>query len=437
MVTEVDALKERNAVLAEYPLADIKDYLQWEVLRLTSPYLSPAFADAQAPLDRALTGQAELPKREQVVANAVARNLGHDLGQLYVGRYFSAQSRGDAEALLKQRPRRVPPAAGAEHLADGADEELRARRRSTRSRSSSATRTSGSTTRPSTSGATTTSATSFGSTSSRCAARWRASASRRRPMPSPTPRTRLPTAVNAGYSPDMNGIEIPAAILQPPFYDPKADAAVNYCTLGAVIGHELTHSLDWMGRLFDANGALRDWWTPADVAAFDARSKNLISQAQRLRGVAGRAPERQSVRRREPRRHRRVHARAPRAADAPEGESAGKPHDRRLQHASALLRCLVAAVGGEDPAGVAAHVRGHESASTGRVPDGRTTQQPPGLLRRASAFVLATRCGSTRRTASRCGDGLTNRDQSPAARDSWLKPFTRQAHAESASCVGT
>jgi predicted metalloendopeptidase len=101
------------------------------------------------------------------------------------------------------------------------------------------------------------------------------------------PENSVPTAVNAGYSPDMNGVEIPAAILQPPFYDPKADAGVNYCTLGAVIGHELTHSLDWMGRTFDANGALRDWWTPADVAAFDQRSKNLIRQADAYEVLPG------------------------------------------------------------------------------------------------------------------------------------------------------
>jgi putative endopeptidase len=93
--------------------------------------------------------------------------------------------------------------------------------------------------------------------------------------------------VNAGYSPDANGIEIPAAILQPPFYDPKADPGVNYCTLGAVIGHEFTHSLDSMGRLFDVDGALRDWWTPADVAAFDERSKNLINQGNAYEVLPG------------------------------------------------------------------------------------------------------------------------------------------------------
>lgn len=100
LVTEIEALKERNAVLGDYPLADIKDYLQWETLRLMSPYLSPAFVEARAPLTRALTGTSEAPKRETMVADAVARGVGHSLGRLYVERYFSAQSRAAAETVV-------------------------------------------------------------------------------------------------------------------------------------------------------------------------------------------------------------------------------------------------------------------------------------------------------------------------------------------------
>jgi len=286
MVSEVDAMKERNAVLAEYPLSDIKDYLQWEALRLMSPYLSPALVDAQAPLTRALTGQAELPKREQVVANAVANTLGHDLGQLYVERYFPAQSRSDAETLLN---------------------DVRAEFRLRLEQNTWLT--------PSTkayalekfdkikivvgypdkwidySSVDVQRDDYFGDVTRLNEFAVRRALARLGTPPAPdafsNPQNSLPTVVNAGYSPDMNGIEIPAAILQPPFYDPKADAGVNYCTLGAVIGHELTHSLDWMGRLFDANGALRDWWTPADVAAFDERSKNLINQGNAYEVLPG------------------------------------------------------------------------------------------------------------------------------------------------------
>ena len=89
----------------------------------------------------------------------------------------------------------------------------------------------------------------------------------------------LPIDMNAVYQSDKNGIEIPAAFLQPPFYDPKADAAVNMCAMGAVIGHEITHGFDSQGRLYDAQGNVRNWWTDADAERFVAEAKKLVRQA--------------------------------------------------------------------------------------------------------------------------------------------------------------
>jgi putative endopeptidase len=87
-----------------------------------------------------------------------------------------------------------------------------------------------------------------------------------------------PMTINAYYNPPMNEIVFPAAIMQPPFFDPNADAALNYGAIGAVIGHEISHGFDDEGRQFDASGALRDWWTPADGTAFTARADRLIKQ---------------------------------------------------------------------------------------------------------------------------------------------------------------
>jgi len=87
-----------------------------------------------------------------------------------------------------------------------------------------------------------------------------------------------PQTVNAYYNPSNNEIVFPAAILQPPFFDPDADDAVNYGGIGAVIGHEIGHGFDDQGRKFDAVGNLRDWWTKADAAAFDARTATLGAQ---------------------------------------------------------------------------------------------------------------------------------------------------------------
>jgi putative endopeptidase len=86
-----------------------------------------------------------------------------------------------------------------------------------------------------------------------------------------------PQTVDA-YNGSLRDIVFPAAILQAPMFDPAADPAVNYGAIGAIIGHEMTHGFDDQGRTIDASGALRDWWTPADAAAFKARTAVLGAQ---------------------------------------------------------------------------------------------------------------------------------------------------------------
>lgn len=87
-----------------------------------------------------------------------------------------------------------------------------------------------------------------------------------------------PQTVNASYNSVMNVITFPAAILQPPFFDPHADAAVNYGAIGGVIGHEMGHGFDDQGAKSDARGVLRDWWSPQDVAAFQQVTNALAAQ---------------------------------------------------------------------------------------------------------------------------------------------------------------
>jgi putative endopeptidase len=87
-----------------------------------------------------------------------------------------------------------------------------------------------------------------------------------------------PPTVNAYYNSSMNEIVFPAGILQPPFYDPKADDAVNYGGIGAVIGHEMTHGFDDSGSKFDANGNLVNWWSPEDLKNFKERAECVIHQ---------------------------------------------------------------------------------------------------------------------------------------------------------------
>ena len=100
-------------------------------------------------------------------------------------------------------------------------------------------------------------------------------------FPKPVDRTlwgMYPQTINAYYNPLANQITFPAAILQPPFFDPNADAAVNYGAIGAVIGHEMGHGFDDEGRKFDPKGALRDWWSPEAAKAYATRTDKLVAQ---------------------------------------------------------------------------------------------------------------------------------------------------------------
>ncbi|WP_257670687.1 M13 family metallopeptidase [Parapedobacter tibetensis] len=96
-----------------------------------------------------------------------------------------------------------------------------------------------------------------------------------------------PQTVNAYYNPRFNEIVFPAAILQPPFYDYKADAAVNFGGIGAVIGHELSHGFDDSGSQYDGNGNLNNWWTEEDKKKFESAAEALVAQFEAYQPVQG------------------------------------------------------------------------------------------------------------------------------------------------------
>lgn len=109
-------------------------------------------------------------------------------------------------------------------------------------------------------------------------------------LPRPVDRTlwdMTPQTVNAYYNPFMNQITFPAAFLQPPYFDPYADAAVNYGGIGAIIGHEISHGFDDQGRQFDATGKMRDWWTPVSVDRFTAKTRRLRQQYDQFEPIPG------------------------------------------------------------------------------------------------------------------------------------------------------
>jgi len=124
-----------------------------------------------------------------------------------------------------------------------------------------------------------------------------------RRLPGPVDRQEwtMTPQTNDAYNGLLRDIVFPAGILQPPIFDPSADGAINYGAVGGVIGHEMTHGFDDQGRKIDAEGRLRDWWTPKDAAIFEERAAKLGAQFE-LRAAAGRACQRQAD---DGRKHRR------------------------------------------------------------------------------------------------------------------------------------
>ena len=110
--------------------------------------------------------------------------------------------------------------------------------------------------------------------------------------------TMTPPTINAYYDPQLNTINFPAGILQPPFFDPTKDDAVNYGAIGMVIGHEIIHGFDDQGRKFDATGNLRDWWTAEDAKLYDERGKCISDEYTQDVPEAGPASSRTACSRR-------------------------------------------------------------------------------------------------------------------------------------------
>lgn len=285
-VIDAGNVGERNAILGDTSLADLKAYLQWDLLRGSAGFMTPEFAEADADFNRAMFGNVDTPKREKVVASIVQKQLGHPLGRLYVDRHLSPQSKADAEALIGEiraefRRRLQGSAWLSPATRDYAVQKL----------DRMVVKVGYPDTWIDFSGVDIRRDDFYGNMLRlnefdvrRNLAKFGQPVSEDEFADS---RATMPTVVNAAYVSGRNGIEIPAAFLQPPFYSPSADAGVNYCTLGAVIGHEFTHGFDSSGRLYDAGGNVRDWWSAADTQAFLERSKNLVRQAAAYEVVPG------------------------------------------------------------------------------------------------------------------------------------------------------
>ena len=286
VVVHANAVRERNAMLQELPLADTKAYLNWELLRRSTPYLTPAFLEPSKAFSEAMYGKIEFPPRNRMVSGTVPGKLGHPVGQVYVAKYFTPETKRDAEDLV-QRLR----AEFRERIEKNTWLEPKTRAAALQKFDAAKITVGYPQNWIDYSGVDIRRDDYLGNAMRSNAFRARRDLAKLGKPVVPDgftdPTFSLPTVVNAAYSPGRNGIEITAAFLQAPFFDAKADPASNYCALGAVIGHEITHGFDSQGRLYNDKGNLSNWWTDVDSQRFVAETNKLVGQADAVEVLPG------------------------------------------------------------------------------------------------------------------------------------------------------
>jgi len=272
-VTQPDFVRAVNGLLASTPLETWKAYLRVRILHDASSILSSDYVREWFTLRQALSGAKEmLPRWKRCIAETDG-SLGEILGREYVAQAFTPADKARMDAMVKNLRAALGDRIGAAAWM-------------------------GDSTRAAAAGKLAAFAQKIGypnrwkdySTvtirpgehyANRQAARAFEAARTMAKIGKPVDRgewTMTPPTVNAYYSASLNSINFPAGILQPPFFDTRADDATNYGAIGAVIGHEMGHGFDDRGRQFDARGNLRDWWTAGDVERYKTQADKVRAQ---------------------------------------------------------------------------------------------------------------------------------------------------------------
>ena len=282
-VSQPSVVTGMAGLFAEVPLADWKQYFRMHALDEAATLLPEAFREARfAFRGAALAGmRSDTPRWQQATA-ALNRALGDAVGQLYVVRHFTPEHAARLQALVDDLLGAYRDSIeGLRWMSDAtkAQAQDKLAKYTTKIGSPHTWRDD--------QGLIANDGDALGNAQRAAGFEWcRVAAKAGQPVDrgewSMTPQT-----VNACYDPSRNEIVFPAAILQPPFFDIGADAALNYGAIGAVIGHEISHGFDDQGSRFDGDGLLRDWWTEADRGAFEAIGAQLVAQYERYEPIAG------------------------------------------------------------------------------------------------------------------------------------------------------
>jgi putative endopeptidase len=283
IVRELSYFPAMAELFAATPVETWRQYLRFMLLNNTAPALSSPFVEAHFDFNsRTISGVPEMQPRWKRGVSAVQSALGEAIGREYVARHFSPESRARMEALvgnLKQAFRTSIDEL--EWMSDETKAEAQAKLATfglkigypDKWRDYSALQVSADD--------------PVGNLMRGNRFSYEVSIARLGAPVDPDEWFMTPQTVNAYYSPTRNEIVFPAAILQPPFFNPEADDAVNYGGIGGVIGHEISHGFDDQGRRTDGRGMLRDWWTEEDDARYRERTEQLVAQYSAFEPLPG------------------------------------------------------------------------------------------------------------------------------------------------------
>ncbi|MDF7812578.1 M13 family metallopeptidase [Hymenobacter sp. YC55] len=273
IVGQPDFFKEANAALKQEPIADWKTYLRAHLVGSMASALPKAYVDEEFRFTQVLSGAKQQQPRWKRMNLATDAALGEAFGQLYVEKAFTPETKAKALEMVGN----IKEAMG-EHIQQLSWMSDVTKKEALKKLNSFNVKIGYPDKWKDYSALTITRESYLKNV---IAAREWESNDRLSRYGKPVDRTvwgMTPPTVNAYYNSSLNEIVFPAGIMQPPFFDPKADDAVNYGGMGAVIGHEITHGFDDQGRQSDAEGNLRDWWTKEDATEFTKRADMVGAQ---------------------------------------------------------------------------------------------------------------------------------------------------------------
>jgi putative endopeptidase len=274
IVAQPEFFQAVDHLLASAPLEQWRAYFRWHLIHSTAEYLGDPFVNEDFRFyGTVMTGAKELRPRWKRALRNVDRLLGQPLGKLYVQKYFPPEAKRQVAVMVS-------------HIIDAYRQRIRTRDwMSPQTKEKAVAKLA--TVMPKLGypdkwrdySALKIATDSYVQNALRARSfefhYWLAK------LTEPVDRTEwgmTPPTINAYYNPSLNEIVFPAGILQAPYFDPAIDEAANYGSIGATIGHELTHGFDDQGCLFDAQGNMANWWTPEDKSRFDARAARLVEQ---------------------------------------------------------------------------------------------------------------------------------------------------------------